>query len=55
MALPLGYSLAVTDFWATSLGAPGMWAGMTLGLCIAATLAIWRLNFTSEEFIRGKN
>ena len=55
MALPLGYSLAVTDFWAISLGAPGMWAGMTLGLCIAATLAIWRLNFTSEEFIRGKN
>ena len=51
IGFPLGYSLAVTDFWAASIGAPGMWSGMTLGLCIAAALTIWRLNITSKKFI----
>ena len=51
LGFPLGYSLAVTDFWAASIGAPGMWSGMTLGLCIAAALTIWRLNITSKKFI----
>ena len=54
IGLPLGYSLAVTDFWAASIGAPGMWSGMTLGLCIAATLTIWRLSVISEKFIGDK-
>ena len=54
IGLPLGYSLAVTDFWAISIGAPGMWSGMTLGLCIAASLTIWRLNVTSQNFLVDK-
>jgi len=48
IGLPLGYSLAVTDFWSIQLGASGMWIGMTCGLFIASTLMTWRLRNISQ-------
>ena len=48
VGLPLGYSLAVTNFWSIQLGASGMWVGMTFGLFIASVLMPWRLQHISE-------
>jgi len=38
VGLPLGYSLALTPFWATPYGAQGFWIGLIAGLGIASVL-----------------
>lgn len=43
ISLPLGYSLALTDFWGTPLGAKGFWISLIVGLSIAAVLLGIRL------------
>ena len=43
IGLPLGYSLALTDFWGTPLGAKGFWISLIVGLSIAAALLGTRL------------
>jgi len=43
IALPLGYSLALTDFWGVQLGAKGFWISLIIGLSIAAILLTLRL------------
>jgi MATE family multidrug resistance protein len=43
IGLPLGYSLALTDFWGTPLGAKGFWISLIVGLSIAAVLLGARL------------
>jgi len=43
IGLPLGYSLALTDFWGTPLGAKGFWISLIVGLSIAAVLLGTRL------------
>ncbi|MDG2061448.1 MAG: MATE family efflux transporter [SAR86 cluster bacterium] len=48
VGLPMGYSLAVTDFWSFKFGASGMWIGMTLGLFVASILMPWRLHHISQ-------
>ncbi len=51
LAMPFGYSLAVTDFWNIQLGAPGMWTGMCVGLFVCASLMVWRMNFITAKAI----
>ena len=51
LAMPFGYSLAVTDFWNIQLGAPGMWTGMCVGLFVCASLMVWRMNFVTAKAI----
>ncbi|GIT33261.1 MAG: hypothetical protein Ct9H300mP3_07920 [Gammaproteobacteria bacterium] len=51
---PFGYSLAVTDTWAVTLGAAGMWSGMCIGLIIAASCMLWRLNITTNKYLVEK-
>ena len=51
LAMPFGYSLAVTDFWNIKLGAPGMWTGMCVGLFVCASLMVWRMNFVTSKVI----
>ena len=51
IGLPFGYSLAVTDTWAVTLGAAGMWSGMCIGLIIAASCMLWRLNITTNKYL----
>ena len=43
IGLPLGYSLALTNFWGTPLGAKGFWISLIVGLSIAALLLGLRL------------
>jgi len=43
IGLPLGYSLALTDFWGAPLGAKGFWISLIVGLSIAAILLGLRL------------
>ena len=54
IGLPFGYSLAVTDTWAITLGAAGMWSGMCIGLIIAASCMLWRLNITTNKYLVEK-
>ena len=54
IGLPFGYSLAVTDTWAVTLGAAGMWSGMCIGLIIAASCMLWRLNVTTNKYLVEK-
>lgn len=54
IGLPFGYSLAVTDTWAVTLGAAGMWSGMCIGLIIAASCMLWRLNITTNKYLVEK-
>jgi len=51
-AMPLGYTLALTDFWTQPLGAPGMWIGICVGLVIASVLIFWRLDLITNKFIK---
>ncbi|MCK5913701.1 MAG: MATE family efflux transporter [Desulfuromusa sp.] len=43
IGLPLGYSLALTDFWGAPLGAKGFWISLIIGLSVAAILLGARL------------
>ncbi len=43
IGLPLGYSLALTDFWGAPLGAKGFWISLIIGLSVAAVLLGIRL------------
>ena len=54
IGLPFGYSLAVTDTWAVTFGAAGMWSGMCIGLIIAASCMLWRLNVTTNKYLVEK-
>ncbi|MCD6582707.1 MAG: MATE family efflux transporter [Desulfuromusa sp.] len=38
IGLPLGYSLALTNFWGAPLGAKGFWISLIIGLSVAALL-----------------
>ena len=54
IGLPFGYSLAVTDTWAITLGAAGMWSGMAIGLIIAASCMLWRVNIITNRYLKEK-
>jgi MATE family multidrug resistance protein len=43
IGLPLGYSLALTDFWGAPMGAKGFWISLIVGLSVAAVLLGLRL------------
>ena len=51
IGLPLGYSLALTDFWGTPLGAEGFWISLIIGLSVAALLLGIRLYRVSRKEI----
>ncbi len=44
IGLPLGYSLALTDFWGAPMGAKGFWISLIIGLSVAALLLGSRLH-----------
>jgi len=43
ISLPLGYTLALTDFWGAPMGARGFWISLIIGLSVAALLLVSRL------------
>ena len=43
ISLPLGYTLALTDFWGAPMGARGFWISLIIGLSVAALLLLSRL------------
>jgi len=49
IGLPLGYSLALTNFWGTPLGAEGFWISLIIGLSVAALLLGIRLYRVSHK------
>jgi len=49
IGLPLGYSLALTDFWGEPLGAKGFWISLIIGLSVAAGLLGLRLYRVSRK------
>jgi len=49
ISLPLGYSLALTDFWGAPMGAKGFWISLIIGLSIAAILLNLRLRKVSRR------
>lgn len=51
IGLPLGYSLALTDFWGQQWGARGFWIGIIIGLTIGSILLIWRLFIINKRAI----
>jgi len=44
IGMPLGYSLALTDFWGAPMGAKGFWISLIIGLSVAALLLGSRLH-----------
>ncbi len=42
--LPLGYALGLSELFGSPMHAEGFWTGLVVGLFLAATLLIWRLN-----------
>ncbi|MCK4503778.1 MAG: MATE family efflux transporter, partial [Desulfuromonadales bacterium] len=48
IGMPLGYSLALTDFWGIQLGAKGFWISLIIGLSVAAILLGIRLHKVSR-------
>lgn len=49
IGLPLGYSLALTNFWGEPLGAKGFWISLIIGLSVAAVLLGFRLHRVSRK------
>ncbi len=49
IGMPLGYSLALTDFWGTPIGAKGFWISLIIGLSVAAVLLGNRLYQVSRK------
>ncbi len=52
VGLPLGYSLALTDFWGDPMGAKGFWISLLIGLSIAAVLLgtrLWKIGHREIE------
>ncbi|MEA3544797.1 MAG: MATE family efflux transporter [Thermodesulfobacteriota bacterium] len=49
IGMPLGYSLALTDFWGVQLGAKGFWISLIIGLSVAAVLLGIRLRKVSRN------
>jgi MATE family multidrug resistance protein len=43
ISLPLGYTLALTNFWGAPMGARGFWISLIIGLSVAALLLVSRL------------
>lgn len=49
IGLPLGYSLALTEFWGAPLGAKGFWISLIIGLSVAAILLGLRLRKVGQR------
>lgn len=49
IALPVGYSLSLTDFWLPAMGAKGMWIALIIGLSIAAVLLLSLLFYINQK------
>lgn len=52
LALPLGYSLALTDLFGPAQGPAGFWKGLILGLSCAALFLGIRLQRTARKYVR---
>jgi len=52
IGLPLGYSLAMTDFWGRPMGAKGFWISLIAGLSAAAVLLGGRLFLVGRRHLR---
>lgn len=55
VALPLGYTLTLTDLLVEPMGPHGFWIGLVSALTIAAILTSVRLLKTSTRFIQERN
>ena len=51
IGMPVGIILSITDLIVDSMGAVGMWTGMSLGLLCAATLIVRRVRLISTKYI----
>ena len=49
VGLPVGYSLAMTDFWRPAMGPSGFWLGLFAGLSTAAILLGARLRWRLRQ------
>lgn len=49
VGLPVGYSLAMTDFWVPAMGPSGFWLGLFAGLSTAAVLLGARLRWRLRQ------
>lgn len=54
-ALPLGYSIGLTNFFVPAQGAFGMWIGLCAGVILSSILVFIRLNQTTNKAIDDKN
>jgi len=53
IALPVGYSLGLTDIFTSRQGPAGFWQGLVLGLTLAAILLLMRLYCTSKKYLNN--
>ena len=49
IGFPLGYSLAISHYWGTPMGAQGFWIGIIVGLSIASILLLVRLRHLNNR------
>ena len=54
-ALPVGYSIGLTDLFVPAQGAFGMWIGLCAGVILSSILVFIRLNQTTNKAINDKN
>lgn len=54
-ALPVGYSIGLTDLFVPAQGAFGMWIGLCTGVLLSSILVFIRLNRTTNKAINDKN
>ena len=53
IALPVGYSMGLTETWGRAWGPPGLWIGLAMGLSVSALLLITRLHLISRSRLAG--
>ena len=51
IAMPIGYTLGLTDYWGNAQGPAGFWISLIIGLAFASVMLGWRFIFQSKKQI----
>lgn len=52
IAMPIGYTLALTDYWGSPRGPAGFWISLIIGLTFASIMLGWRFIYQSKKQIK---
>lgn len=52
IAMPIGYTLALTNYWGDAQGPAGFWVSLIIGLVFASVMLGWRFIYQSNKQVR---